>query len=141
MSYNLEEKRKIIMDHYLKPVNKKENINFQFEEFGISCSDHLEYKYKIENNKIVEIIFNGQGCAFFIAATDILCSLIKNKTIDEAIELINCYELFINGKELKNEELKKMGELQIFDNVKQHYNRLNCALMLANSLREKLKNE
>ncbi|KUH47377.1 iron-sulfur cluster assembly scaffold protein [Mycoplasmopsis meleagridis] len=143
MLFNPDKKREIIMQHYLNPSFKKSNLlNIKIEKFGQSCSDHLLFNYEIKEEKITNLYYNGQGCAFFLASSDILCSYLNNKSIPEAISFLKTYQKLIREEsKLTKEEEKMLDQLMVFDNVKAHYNRVNCCLMLADSLLEKLENE
>ncbi|MGV2393801.1 UNVERIFIED_CONTAM: iron-sulfur cluster assembly scaffold protein [Campylobacter lari] len=139
MSYSNFEKRDIIMNHYLHPDNKRDIIENKIIKYGESCADYLEFSYKIKDNKITDLFFNGSGCSFFIASTDILCSMLNNKDVDELYSFLQMYQNLIEGKQLNEQDLNNLGELAIFDNVHKHYNRLNCSLMLVRPLLEDLK--
>ncbi|WP_156930748.1 iron-sulfur cluster assembly scaffold protein [Mycoplasmopsis felifaucium] len=141
MSFSNNEKRDIIMSHYLNPAFKKAEITNKIVKYGESCADYLEFEFTVENNKIMDIAFNGSGCAFFIASTDILCSYLKGMDLSEFPNFVSKYGNLINGNIIDELELNNLGELAVFQNVKQHYNRLNCVLMLLRPLKEKLLNE
>ncbi|VEU75452.1 nitrogen fixation protein nifu [Mycoplasmopsis maculosa] len=130
------------MKHYLNPKYKNENIKTKFIKHGESCADYLEFDFELQENVIKNLIFNGSGCAFFIASTDMLINKINGMTKNEAISFIQLYKRLLEGEKLIDEEYNKLGELVVFDNVHLHYNRLNCTLMLARPLLEDLnKNE
>ncbi|WP_122484649.1 iron-sulfur cluster assembly scaffold protein [Mycoplasmopsis fermentans] len=139
LSYNKDQKRQIIMEHYLKPRHKSSSLKNKIIKHGESCADYLECELNIKNNQIEDIKFDGQGCAFFIASTDLLIDLLKDKKIDESICLIELYEKFILDEKLNENDIEKLETLAIFDNVKTQFNRVNCALMLARAIKEKLQ--
>lgn len=141
MSYNDNEKRDLIMNHYLKPQYKKEVIKEATVCHGQVCSDYLEFDYKLENGKIKDLYFAGYGCAFYIAASDMLCAKINGMKIDEAILFIDKYVKFIKGEKINQNDIDSLGELGVFDNVKKQANRIHCATLLANALSARLKNE
>lgn len=142
MSYNNLEKRNIIMEHYTNPNFKKETIVKENKtiKYGETCADYLEFDYEIKNNKITNLHFSGAGCAFFIASTDILCSYLNNMEIDQAINFIGEYEKILNA-EILEKDLKENEIINVFYDVKKHYNRLNCCLMLVRPLKKQLLNE
>ena len=47
-----------------------------------------KFLFKIYNNIIEDIKFEGEACVISISSTSIMCSLLKDKTIDEAIEIV-----------------------------------------------------
>ncbi|MBZ4203967.1 hypothetical protein, partial [Mycoplasma tauri] len=61
MSYNFEEKRNIIMNHYLKPNNRKEVNEKKIVSFSNSCGDELVADYSIEDGVLKDIHFMGSG--------------------------------------------------------------------------------
>nr|WP_051617737.1 iron-sulfur cluster assembly scaffold protein [Mycoplasmopsis iners] len=142
MLYNPDQKRQIIMKHYTNPQYKTLSVDEKhIEKFGESCSDYLNFTYEIVDKKIKNLRFAGNGCAFFLASTDILCGKINDKEINETLNFIDVYEKLILGEEaLSNEEQELLEELMVFDNVKTHYNRVNCCLMLVRPLKNALKN-
>lgn len=143
MSFSNLEKRDLIMEHYLNPKFKTFDLENRVIKHGESCADYLEFDFKIKDKKIENLRFNGQGCAFFIASTDMLCEEINGLTISEFICFIDKYEKLIYGKIKEESEIKELGKLAVFENVKKHFNRLDCVQMLSKPLKEiieRLKN-
>ncbi|ENY69589.1 Nitrogen fixation protein NifU [Mycoplasmopsis bovigenitalium 51080] len=140
LSYNQNQRREIIMSHYVNPINKKELNGEYFEKHGQACADYLKFNFSIKDDKVVDLFFEGKGCAFMIASTDIFIELVNGRKISEIIEIINVYENFLsNGGDDKIEE--KLGKLSIFKNVLDHPNRFYCATMMSSALKEKIVNE
>lgn len=140
MKYNNDEKRNIIMQHYLNPNNLDSSLKFQndFTKYGETCGDVLTIEFKIENEILKKIVFNGKGCSIFMSSTDIFIDLIKNKNLGEIQKYMKWYENLIDGNDLNIEELEKLKELNIFDNIKQFDNRKRCAKMIIEFLKYKL---
>ncbi|VEU77860.1 iron-sulfur cluster assembly scaffold protein [Mycoplasmopsis columbinasalis] len=140
--FNQNQKREIIMKHYLEPKFKVSNdVKFKNEtkKYGESCGDFLVIEPHFDQNKLVDIKFKGEGCAFFIASTDILCDWLLNNTFEQYTNKIAIYEKLLTGKTLSDEEQNLLGELMVFDNVKLHHNRLNCCMMLPRLLIKKFE--
>ncbi|WP_322960438.1 iron-sulfur cluster assembly scaffold protein [Mycoplasmopsis cynos] len=142
MHFNPNEAREIIMKHYMFPENK----TLDFEEDNIittysqTCSDKLELSVKFENNILVQAKFNGHGCSVFLASTDILLNVVKQKSKKEIQELISLYEKFLNNNnELSDEELKAINDLWVFFNVKKHLSRMSCALLSSKIILNEIK--
>lgn len=51
------------------------------------CGDVLKLFIKVEDNKIIKAKIQTYGCVAAIAAADVLCELVKGKTIEQALEL------------------------------------------------------
>ena len=87
--------REIIMDHYNNPINKrtpKDLENYKTIRMDSdSCIDDITIYLKIDNNVIKEACFDGVACTISTTSTDILCSLVENKTFEEAMYIIEQY--------------------------------------------------
>ncbi|MDP3899597.1 MAG: iron-sulfur cluster assembly scaffold protein [bacterium] len=78
-----------IIDHYKNPRNRGrlKDGNLAHNEANYSCGDKLSVDLKVENEVIKVFKFTGGGCAISQAAMSILGESIKNKSIDEILEL------------------------------------------------------
>jgi len=54
-----------------------------------ACGDIMKIYIKVEGNKISQAKFKTFGCVSAIASTSVMCDLVKNKTIDEALKVTN----------------------------------------------------
>ena len=79
-----------ILDHYKYPHNrgKSANADIEFTENNPLCGDVITVDMKLDDNKIVDVKFNGQGCAISQAAMSMLTDEIKGKTLEQ-IKKIN----------------------------------------------------
>ncbi|AAT27564.1 iron-sulfur cluster assembly scaffold protein [[Mycoplasma] mobile] len=130
MNFSNKEKTDIIMKHYSSPINKVEEIETNSKSIyrhSASCVDEINLNLKIENDFLVDAKFQGVGCAVFLSSADIFLEEIKNKPLSKVNEIANAYFDLINKKESNN---LKIGKLAIFENVKIHLNRLECASLI-----------
>ena len=97
-----ETKRAIIMEHYMHPLNKIDDLKEGYETVNTSnasCIDNLNIYVDIKNDIIKDIYFNGEACAISTSSTSILIKNLIGKNIKEALEYINNFESMINEKE------------------------------------------
>lgn len=91
MKHKLKMYNKEVMKHFLKPKYSKKMKNP--DAVGIIrndyCGDIMEVYLKIEKGKIKDISFQTFGCAAAIASSDVLCELVKGKTLKEARKIDN----------------------------------------------------
>lgn len=122
-----EIKRQIILDHYENPRNKR-NVNddryLTVRMNSESCIDDFNIQILIENNVIKDFCFDGVGCAISTASTSILSELVINKTIPEALEIIDNYEKMISEEQFDADLLE---EAIVFKDVSKQANRIKCA--------------
>lgn len=143
MSYSKDPNllRTIIMHHYEKPSQKIEDINtidFQnsYQNKSSTCIDDITVYIDIQNNLIKNIYFSGLGCAISTASTNIMSTYLVDKTIQEANLIIDNYLDMTLGKEY-NEDM--LGELIALYNVNNQSNRIKCAQIGINAIKECLK--
>jgi nitrogen fixation NifU-like protein len=85
---------KTIIEHFKKPRNagKIKNASGIGEAGNILCGDVMKIYLKIEKNKkgeeiIKDIKFETLGCIVAIANTSLLTTMVKGKTIKEALKI------------------------------------------------------
>ena len=135
-----ELKREIIMENYLHPFNKEIPENKDEYDYvnsnNESCIDNLDIYMKVEDNIIKDIKFDGEACAISTSTTSIMIKLFLNKTIDEALNILNNYENMINEKEYDEDVL---GEALVYNEIYKQQNRKHCALLPWNGIRKLLE--
>ena len=132
-------RREIILEHYQNPVHRGlvEEEGYEVQNTNNeSCIDNLDIMMKVEENKIVDIRFDGEACAISTSATSIMIQTLLDKTIEEAKEIIENYENMIDEKAYAKE---KLGELNAYDEVYRQPNRKKCALLPFESIKKILK--
>ena len=127
MDQNL--KRTIILENYKNPTNKGLidddsyiNVNMNNE----SCIDEINLMVKVEEEKIVDIRFDGEACAICTSATSVMINTLIGKTIAEVKEIYQNYENMINENSY-DENL--LGDAIVYDDIARQPNRKKCALL------------
>ena len=122
-------RREIILENYQDPYNKgliNEDDYYKTNTRSESCIDNLDFEIKFDNNKIMDIRFDGEACAISTSASSILIKELIGKDISEAKNILENYRNMINEKEYDKDEL---GELIVYDEIYKQPNRKNCALL------------
>ena len=101
----------ILTDHNLHPAHKHDlpDANLVLEGVNPSCGDDIWLKLKVENDKIVDGAFVGDGCAISQASADMMLDLIIGKSKDEARKLADIFLRMIKGT-VSEEELDALEE-------------------------------
>ena len=81
----------------------------------------------MNGNIIEEIAYTGHGCAISQASTSIMCDLLRGKTKEEAIELINIFIRMIKREQVSEEELDRLEEARALQNISNMPARVKCA--------------
>ncbi len=136
---NKELKREIILDGYQNPYHKQDINDKNFIKINTnneSCIDNLDIYFKIEQNIIKDVYFNGEACAISTSATSIMLKKLVGKTIKEAKILLENYKNMINEQPYDSNLL---GELNVYDEIYLQPNRKNCALLPGKAIERLIK--
>ena len=136
---NKELKREIILDGYQNPYHKQDINDETFIKINTnneSCIDNLDIYFKIEQNIIKDVYFNGEACAISTSATSIMLKKLVGKTIEEAKKLLENYKNMINEQPYDSNLL---GELNVYDEIYLQPNRKNCALLPGKAIERLIK--
>ncbi len=100
--------REAIIDYYKHPRRKGhlENPDIQFHDHNPFCGDQVTIELKLENDKVVDAVFDGRGCAISQATASMLVEDVIGKTLDELKGLDKEYILEMLGIELGATRLK-----------------------------------
>ena len=130
-------KREIILEHYSTPDNKQTpDDKTKYKAIRMdsdSCIDDITIYLKVENDVISDACFDGVACAISTASTDILCEMIKGKTLKETRYIIEQYENMIFEKDFDENCL---DELVAFVNTHKQAARIKCATIGFNGVEE-----
>ena len=129
-------RRSIILDNYNNPNNRQRHDNEDYiktNSRNISCIDNIDVYVKIEDNTIKDITYEGEACAISISSSSIISNLLKDKTIEEAKEIINNYYNMIEEKEYNKELLE---EANVFDEIYKQPSRKMCATLIVRGIED-----
>ncbi len=104
------------------------------EGFNAFCGDHFKIYLMLNNNKLENISFMGNGCAISTASTALMASITKNKDVSEIKTII---EDFLNMVTNKSDLIPK--KLKIFENMKNYPSRIKCATLSWHALKNGLE--
>lgn len=129
-------RRSIILDNYNNPNNRQRHDNDDYiktNSRNISCIDNIDVYVKIEDNTIKDITYEGEACAISISSSSIISNLLKDKTLEQAKEIINNYYNMIEEKEYNKELLE---EANVFDEIYKQPSRKMCATLIVRGIEE-----
>jgi len=132
----------LIAEHNQNKKNKRSLDNPTIVEHGHnpSCGDEISINLKLNEDKIEDLSYEGQGCAISQASSSIMIDILKGKTANEAKELIEIYLKMIKREENDDEVLKeKLEEAYIFKNISNMPSRVKCAVLAWHTLDEAIR--
>ena len=121
----------LIMEHSIASPNKKhlQHANCSMLGHNPNCGDEIKLEAKIEDGKIIDIAFSGQGCAISQSSTSIMIDTLRGKSIEEAKQIISIFMKMIRREEISYEEKKLLKNARAFENVSSMPARVKCALL------------
>ena len=139
ISLNPQMMRSIIMDHYENPQYKREPMDNSYKSIHMdstNCVDDILVYVKEENGKIVDTCFTGVACTISTASTDIMCSLMIGKSVEEAEYILKQYMNMIHEEDYDESVL---DEAIVFMNTSKQAARIKCATIGWDGLDQILK--
>ena len=132
----------ILTDHNLHPGHKHDlpDANLVLEGVNPSCGDDIWLKLKVEDGRITDGAFVGDGCAFSQASADMMLDLIIGKSEEEAMKLAEIFLRMIKG-EVTDEEMDQLEEASVLKDISHMPARVKCAVLGWHTMEEMLKTE
>ena len=133
--------RSIILDHYSHPLNKHDAPSAEYEKVHMhsdNCIDDLDIYLKVEGDIIIDACFEGIACTISLSSTDIMCDLMKGKTKEQALYMIEQYQHMMHEEPFDDEVL---DEAIVFVNTSKQAARIRCATIGWNAANSILKDK
>jgi nitrogen fixation NifU-like protein len=130
--------QEVILDHCRRPRNfhPMEGADRHAEGYNPLCGDKVRIYLKLANGRIIDISFQGSGCAISTASASILTETMKGKTIAEAEALFEAFHDLVTGKQPGRAPAP--GKLAVFSGVAEFPVRVKCATLAWHTLKNAL---
>lgn len=132
--------QEVIVDHNRNPRNfgKLENATRTLEGFNPLCGDRLTLYLKVENDRIADIRFDGNGCAISVASASLMTEAMKDKNIAQAEEIFDRFHQLITDKSAAI-DYEQLGKLAVLAGVREYPTRVKCATLCWHTLHAALQ--
>lgn len=132
--------QQVILDHYRRPRNRGElpDATVEVHMLNPSCGDEIKLRLRVEDGRIAEARFTGEGCSISQASVSMMTSLLADKPLDEALQLARRFTEMMHGdpEAARDASLKNLRALQ---GVSKFPVRIKCALLGFDALQEAVK--
>ncbi len=131
--------RQVIMDHYKKPRNKGvlEDGNLTIDMNNPTCGDRIRLTMKVEDQKVVDAKFEGEGCSISMSSASMMTQAIKGKDIETAVKLSKTFSEMIQGNEY--DDTLDLGDIEALQGVSKFPARIKCATLAWKAMEKGLK--
>jgi len=137
--------QEVIIDHGRRPRNfgPLPSHNHRAEGFNPLCGDRLTLYLKVEDGIIVDVRFEGAGCAISTASASLMCEALKGKSVDQAEALFAAFhELMTDADEQQAmAHAEGLCKLQVLAGVREFPARIKCATLAWHTLRAALHDQ
>ena len=132
--------QQLILEHYRNPRNKSE-LDEKTVEVHLAnpvCGDEIRLQLLIEDDRIAEAKFVGQGCSISQAAVSMMTTLLRGRSLGDADALAKRFTQMMHGDPDAAKD-KALGDLRALQGVSKFPVRIKCALLGFDALQEALK--
>jgi nitrogen fixation NifU-like protein len=134
--------QEIILDHNRRPrhFHAMDDASRAVEADNPLCGDHLKLYLKIEAGRILDISFEGAGCAISMASASMLTDRLQGATVAQAEEMFETLHDLLT-REPPPEVSSELGELGALAGVRRYPMRVKCATLSWHALKAALSGE
>ena len=134
--------QEILLDHNSKPRNfrKLEEANRSADGYNPLCGDQIQLYLKVEDDKIIDVGFQGTGCAISRASASMMTQSIKGQSVEKAKEIFDAFHYLITepGGDL---DLDTLGDLETLSGINEFPTRIKCAVLAWHTMNAALSGE
>src|SRR6202051_3527133 len=119
--------RDVILDHNRRPRNfgVLDPADASVEGFNPMCGDRLTVRLKMDDDKIEDIRFEGQGCAISTASASLMTEAVKGKDRAAVRTLFEQVHALLTREEAQAQA--SLGRLAALSGVREFPARVKCA--------------
>ncbi|SDZ59702.1 nitrogen fixation protein NifU [Evansella caseinilytica] len=132
--------RQVIMDHYKNPRNRGElegdtlTVNMN----NPTCGDRIQLHMKVEDGKIKDAKFLGEGCSISLSSASMMTQAVKGLSVEDALKLSEIFSAMMLGKEYDEGDFD-LGDIEALQGVSKFPARIKCATLAWKAMEKGIK--
>jgi nitrogen fixation protein NifU and related proteins len=132
--------QEVILDHNRRPRNFGALATATHRANGHNplCGDKLTLALELKDDRIVNVMFEGSGCAISKASASLMTDAIKGHTIAEANTLFDAFHLMVTTPISDPVDESQVGKLAVFAGVREYPARVKCASLAWHTMKAAL---
>lgn len=122
--------RRVIMDHYQRPRNrgKIQNDAITVNLNNPTCGDVISLQMLMEDGKIKEAKFLGEGCSISLASASMMTESIKGLTGEQALSMVGEFSKMMQGEKVDLDQFPS-EDIEALTGVTKFPARIKCATL------------
>lgn len=126
-----------ILDHNRKPRNfrEMEKPDRHAEGHNPICGDQLVVFLKVDEDRVSEIAFQGNGCAISVASASLMTDFAKGKTLSEIEAQFENFQVLVTSPPSQAVDTSHLGKFAVFAGVREFPMRVKCATLAWHTLK------
>lgn len=135
--------QEVILDHSKAPRNFRTVPSVTHEADGRNplCGDTFTVSVTVEDGRIKDIGFRGQGCAISTASASMMTECVKGMTLEEGRNLFEYFHRLLTVPPTLGAPAGPLGKLAVFSGVREFPVRVKCATLAWHTLKAALDRE
>jgi nitrogen fixation NifU-like protein len=137
--------QEVIMEHNRRPRNFRElkDGNRSAEGFNPFCGDAITLSLKLEGERIIDVGFQGSGCAISRASASLMTETVMGKSTEETQRIFDAFHGMLTGGAVTEMESEDgvLGDLEALAGVSEFPTRVKCATLSWHALQAALKGQ
>ncbi|QGH34204.1 SUF system NifU family Fe-S cluster assembly protein [Gracilibacillus salitolerans] len=122
--------RQVIMDHYKNPRNRgtlaEESVTIDMN--NPTCGDRIELHLQIEDGKVKDAKFDGEGCSISMSSASMMTQAVKGKNVDDALKMSSVFSKMMLGEDVEDVDFD-LGDIEALQGVSKFPARIKCATL------------
>ncbi|MBI5464444.1 MAG: SUF system NifU family Fe-S cluster assembly protein [Ignavibacteriales bacterium] len=133
--------QEIILDHNKNPRNFRvmADATQTLEGFNPLCGDRYTIFLKMRGDVVMDITFQGSGCAISKASASVMSTIVKGKRKEEVLDWFMKFRELVTGKLDAHNREEELGKLAAFAGVSEFPARVKCASLAWHTLKGALE--
>ncbi len=135
--------QEVIIDHGRHPRNFGilDCANCHQEGFNPLCGDKIILHVYENNDVVIDLKFEGSGCAISMASASLMTECLKGKSRDDIQETFDVFHQWMTEEIASDMLRKKLGKLAVLGGVREFPARVKCATLAWHTLKAALEGE
>ena len=133
--------QEVILDHNRRPRNFRplDGASRTQEGYNPLCGDRLTLYVELDGERIVDVAFQGSGCAISKASASLMTEALKGKSITEARELFDKFHDMVTSS--PDTSAADLGKLSVLAGVREYPTRVKCASLAWHTMKAAVAGE